>query len=42
LLEVLDNPNHPQHEEYLEWIGDSFAPEAFDAEAVNRKLHQLK
>jgi hypothetical protein len=42
LLEVLDNPNHPQHEEYLEWIGDNFDPEAFDAEEVNRKLHQLK
>ncbi len=42
LLEAIHDPNHPQHEEYLEWIGDSFDPEAFDAEEVNRKLHRLK
>ena len=30
---------HPQQEKYLEWIGDSFDPEAFDADNVNRKLH---
>jgi hypothetical protein len=33
---------HPQHEEYLEWIGDSFDPEAFGADKVNRKLRRLK
>jgi hypothetical protein len=38
LLEAIHNPNHLQHEEYLEWIGDSFDPEAFDADEVNRKL----
>jgi hypothetical protein len=42
LLEAIHNPNHLQHEGYLEWIGDNFDPEAFDAEKVNRKLHQLK
>lgn len=42
LLEAIHNPNHPQHEGYLEWIGDNFDPEAFDAGEVNRKLHQLK
>lgn len=42
LLEAIHNPNHPQNEEYLEWIGDSFDPEAFDVNAVNRKLRQLK
>jgi hypothetical protein len=42
LLEAIHNPNHPQHEGYLEWIGDNFDPEAFDAEEVNRKLRSLK
>ena len=42
LLEAIHNPNHPQHEEYLEWVGDSFDPEAFDADEVNRKLRRLK
>ena len=41
LLEAT-HPNHPQHEGYLEWIGDSFDPEAFDVNKVNRKLHRLK
>ena len=42
LLEAIHNPNHPQHEEHLEWIGDSFDPEAFDLDEINRKLRQLK
>lgn len=38
-LEALGDPNHPEHEEYREWIGeDEFDPEAFDCEAVNREL----
>ena len=42
LLEAIHNPNHPEHEKYLEWIGDSFDPEAFDLDEINRKLRQLK
>src|SRR6202158_3429812 len=42
LLEAIHDPNHPQHEGYLEWIGDSFDPEAFDVDEVNRKLRRLK
>jgi hypothetical protein len=42
LLEALQNPHHPQHEEFLEWIGDGFDPEAFDVNEVNRKLRRLK
>jgi Plasmid pRiA4b ORF-3-like protein len=41
-LEAIHNPNHPQHEEYLEWIGDSFDPEAFDLDEINRSLRRLK
>ncbi len=26
LLEAIHNLNHPQHDEYLEWIGDGFRP----------------
>jgi len=42
VLEALHDPNHPQHEEYLEWIGDSFDPDAVDADEVNRKLRRYK
>ena len=42
LLEAIHNPNHPQHEEYLEWIGDGVDPEPFDVNEINRKLRRLK
>lgn len=34
LLETIDDPSHPDHEDMLEWAGDDFDPEAFDLEAV--------
>jgi Plasmid pRiA4b ORF-3-like protein len=39
-LEAIQNPNHEQHEEMLEWSGGTFDPEQFDIEAVNQKLHR--
>ena len=38
ILEVMADPKHPEREERLEWIGEDFDPEAFDIEAVNRRL----
>jgi hypothetical protein len=38
LLEILKDPKHPEREEMSEWIDDEFDAEAFDVEAVNRKL----
>lgn len=38
LLEVLRDPAHEEHGEMLEWLGGEFDPEAFDLEAVNRRL----
>jgi len=37
-LDAISNPDHPEHEEYLEWHGDEFDPEAFDIDQVNRSL----
>jgi hypothetical protein len=37
-LEALQDPNHDEHEEYLDWIGGAFDPEAFDLEEVNKAL----
>jgi hypothetical protein len=42
LLEVLGNPEHEEYEERREWIGDDFDPEAFDLEAVNRRLRAIR
>jgi len=39
-LEALRDPEHAEHEEYTEWIGGEFDPEAFDNEAVNRELQR--
>lgn len=40
-LEAIHNPEHPEHEAMLEWIGGAFDPEAFDLEAVNQALRRL-
>ena len=35
LLEAISDPGHEQHEEFLEWLGDSFDPQAFSVDEVN-------
>ncbi|MCC7362304.1 MAG: plasmid pRiA4b ORF-3 family protein [Anaerolineales bacterium] len=40
-LKALHNPRHPEHDEYLEWIGGQFDPEAFDLEQVNAQLRGM-
>ena len=42
ILDALKAPNHPDREHWLEWIGDDFDAEAFDLEAVNRRLKRYK
>ena len=42
LLESLQNPSHPQHEDLLEWVGEDYDPEKFSIEAINRILHGTK
>ncbi|MDP9312438.1 MAG: plasmid pRiA4b ORF-3 family protein [Chloroflexota bacterium] len=41
-LEAIRNPNHPEHDDMLEWAGGDFDPEAFDMEDVNRQLTRLR
>ena len=38
LLEILKDPDHPEHEDKFEWIPGDFDPEKFDIEYVNREL----
>ena len=38
-LQVLNDPNHPEHEDMLEWAGGSFDPTAFNAYEINRTFH---
>jgi hypothetical protein len=40
-LQILADPDHPEYEERLEWIGGEFDPEEFDVEDVNAALASL-
>ncbi|MGR8935610.1 MAG: plasmid pRiA4b ORF-3 family protein [Gammaproteobacteria bacterium] len=41
LIETLKDPNDPEREEMLEWLGGEFDPEEFDIEEVNEALKAL-
>jgi hypothetical protein len=41
-LEAIQNPEHSEHRETLEWVGGEFDPEAFDLEEVNQLLRKLR
>jgi hypothetical protein len=40
LLERLEDPEDPEYEDLLDWVGADFDPEAFNVNAVNRQLTQ--
>lgn len=40
-LEAISDPEHEMHEDYLDWVGDEFDPDAFDLEDTNRELKRL-
>jgi hypothetical protein len=42
LLDVLQDPQHPDHEDMREWLGGEFDPEHFDAAAVNAALRRVR
>jgi hypothetical protein len=41
-LEVIRDPDHPEHEGLLEWVGGEFDPEAFDLDDVNAELESMR
>ncbi len=41
-LKTIQNPNHPEHDHMLEWVGGSFDPEAFDLDEINQKLRKVR
>jgi hypothetical protein len=42
MLKALRDERDPDHASTVEWIGRDFDPEAFDADAVNRRLRRVK
>lgn len=39
-LEALNDPDHPEHEEYKEWIEDDFDPASYNIREVNALLSE--
>jgi hypothetical protein len=39
-LDALRDPQHPEHDSYIEWMGREFDPEEFDLETINLHLRQ--
>jgi hypothetical protein len=37
-LEIIQDPEHPEHEEMLEWVGGSFDPEDAELDEANEQL----
>ena len=40
-VEAVQDPEHPEHEEMLEWVGGSFDPEEADPEEINEQLQLI-
>jgi len=41
LMEALLDPQHDEHDELLNWVGEKYDPEAFDVEVVDLALKRL-
>jgi hypothetical protein len=41
-LKAIQDPNHEQHKEMLEWVGVEYDPLAFDPDCINHMLKQFK
>ncbi len=41
-LKALADPQHPEHEDYLEWVGGGFDPEAFNRGEVNMLMETYR
>ena len=41
-LAAIQDPDHPEHEDMLEWWGDKFDPNWFDLEEVNEVLGRIR
>jgi hypothetical protein len=41
MLDAIDDPDHDDHETYLEWLGDDFDPDRFDLDNTNENLARI-
>ncbi len=42
MLEAIQDPEHEEHENYIEWLGEDFDPRYFDKSEINQALKQVK
>ncbi len=42
VLDAIGDPQNPEHDEWLTWLGGEFDPEAFDQAVVTAQLHSLR
>lgn len=42
LLRKLSDPDNPEHDDIIEWVGGEFDPSVFDIAAVNRALKRMR
>ena len=40
-LDAIDDPNHPEHNELIDWHGGSFDPASFDADRAHKELGRI-
>ena len=41
-LDILKDPDHPEHEHTKEWMGEGFDPEVFSVQAVDQMLRRMR
>lgn len=41
-LMAMNDPDHEEHESFMEWIGGEFDPEEFDLEYINEEVRSVK
>lgn len=38
ILEIMENPQHPDYDDTMEWIGEDFLPDYFNLDLINAAL----
>ncbi|MEW6107192.1 MAG: hypothetical protein AB1563_12685 [Bacillota bacterium] len=41
-LHIIQDPDHPEYEDSVEWLGESYDPEQFDPDLINERLRHLR
>jgi hypothetical protein len=42
MVEALQDPNHPEHDDFADWIDEGWNPEVFDLNGVNARLRRIR